>query len=150
MVSGEKASRSQRHRWEHGRAQMAKLVGWPLLREAAAKRSGLLFDLAMDVLVPPLSRIALGAVALLGASLALALFTEAGRGSLAAASLAVLGLGTYVTAGWLHSRTGLRGLLDLALAPAYVLWKLTLSARSKGQKKPDEWVRTRREGETER
>lgn len=150
MVSGEKASRSQRHRWEHGRAQMAKLLGWPLLKDAVAQRSALFFDLAMDVLVPPLSQVALGTVGLLGASVALALVTGDGRWALAVSSFAVLGLGAYVTAGWLHSRTGLRGLLDLALAPAYVLWKLTLRARTKGQHKPDEWVRTRREGETDR
>src|SRR5262249_16699698 len=58
MVSGEKASRSQRRRWEGGRRQIAQQVGWPLLREAVGRRSGLLMDLALDVLVPPLSTIA--------------------------------------------------------------------------------------------
>lgn len=67
-----------------------------------------------------------------------------------AASFAMLGLLTYVTAGWLHSRTGLRGLLDLALAPAYVAWKLTLKVKQRRGEKSDEWVRTRRERETDR
>ena len=150
MVSGERASRSQRHRWEHGRAQLKKMLGWPLLGESLAKRSGLLFDLAMDVLVPPLSRIALGTVGLAAASVGLAVFTDAGRWALAVSCFAVVGLLAYVTAGWLHSRTGVKGLLDLALAPAYVAWKLTLRVRQRGDKKPDEWVRTRRERERDR
>lgn len=147
MVSGGKASVSQRNRWEDGRAQMLKQHGWPLLRDALAQRSGLLFDLAMDVLVPPLSRVVLAAVAGAVAASALMLFT--GGGVLASVSfgLALWGLALYVFAGWLHSGTGLRGLLDLALAPAYVAWKVVLVfQRPKGQKK-DEWVRTTREGE---
>ena len=63
MVAGEKASRSQRERWEGGRWQMAKRHGLPLLRRAFAERSPLLADLAMDVLVPPLSILVAAAVA---------------------------------------------------------------------------------------
>jgi 1,2-diacylglycerol 3-beta-glucosyltransferase len=150
MVSGEEGSRSQRHRWEHGRAQLATSLGWPLLRQGLMRRSGLLLDLAMDVLVPPLSRIALATAGLWAASLGLVAFSDAGRWALVASSFGVLGLVTYVAAGWLHSRTGLQGLLDLALAPAYVAWKLTLRARQPGGPKSDEWVRTRREKENER
>mgnify|MGYP000850263069 CR=1 FL=1 len=148
MVSGEQASRSQRARWENGRAEMVRRFGWPLLREALARRSLLLFDLAMDVLVPPLSRLVLAALAGLGASLALASFT--GHGAMAAAlfGAALWGVGLYVFAGWLHSRTGLRGLLDLAFAPGYVAWKLTLKLKQRGAQKPTDWVRTTREGET--
>jgi cellulose synthase/poly-beta-1,6-N-acetylglucosamine synthase-like glycosyltransferase len=148
MVSGESASRSQRNRWEDGRAQMLKLHGWPLLRDALKQRSGLLFDLAMDVLVPPLSRVV--GFAMLGAVASAALLFFAGHGAWASGvyGLALSALGLYVFAGWLHSGTGLRGLLDLALAPAYVAWKVVLAfQRPKGQK-PGEWVRTTREGET--
>ena len=148
MVSQERASRSQRQRWEHGRAQLARTMGWPLLREAFARKSGLLFDLTMDVLVPPLSRIGLFTLAWCAASLVLFASTDAGRWALLEVSFMVLGLSTYVFAGWLHSGTGFKGLLDLALAPAYVAWKLSLKARR--VKKPDEWVRTRRERETDR
>lgn len=148
MVSGGKASVSQRNRWEDGRAQMLKLHGWPLLRDALKARSGLLFDLAMDVLVPPLSRVV--AFAVLGAIASTVLIGFTGHGVLASAAfgLALSGVGLYVFAGWLHSKTGLRGLVDLALAPAYVAWKVVLAfSRPKGQKK-DEWVRTTREGES--
>jgi 1,2-diacylglycerol 3-beta-glucosyltransferase len=148
MVSGEAASRSQRNRWEQGRAQMLAQHGWPLLRDALAQRSALLFDLAMDVLVPPLSRVV--GLAVLGsvASSLLLVFTGHGVIASSAFGLCLFSLGLYVFAGWLHSGTGVRGLLDLALAPAYVAWKVVLMfQRPKGPKK-DEWVRTTREGET--
>jgi len=150
MVSGEQASRSQRNRWEHGRAQMAKLHGWPLLREALSVRSGLLFDLAMDVLVPPLSRIAVATVGGMIAAAALAFFLPSRWVLLPASlfSLSAFALWLYVTAGWLHSKTGLRGLVDLAFAPAYVVWKVMLAFRGKASQKPQTWVRTTREGET--
>ena len=148
MVSGESASRSQRNRWEQGRAQMLAQFGWPLMREAIAARSGLLFDLAMDVLVPPLSRVV--GLTLLGLAASAALLGFTGHGAVAASafSLSSAALGLYVFAGWWHSGTGARGLLDLALAPAYVGWKVVLAfQRPKGQKQTG-WVRTTREGET--
>jgi cellulose synthase/poly-beta-1,6-N-acetylglucosamine synthase-like glycosyltransferase len=149
MVSGEKASRSQRTRWEHGRAQMARLHGWPLLRESIARRDGLLFDLAMDVLVPPLSRIGASVVLGLGVTFALAVVFPSRwvllPGGLFAFS--AFDLSRYVFAGWRHSKTGARGLLDLALAPAYVAWKVMLAFRGKASQKPQTWVRTTREGE---
>lgn len=150
MVSGEAASRSQRSRWEHGRAEMAKLHGWPLLKESLSRKSGMLFDLAMDVLVPPLSRIALATVGGLLASWALAFFlpSAAVLAPLSVFTICAACLGLYVTAGWLHSGTGLRGLLDLAMAPAYVAWKVALAVRGKATGKPQTWVRTTREGET--
>ncbi|MBE2248976.1 MAG: glycosyltransferase [Myxococcus sp.] len=150
MVSGEAASVSQRRRWEHGRAEMVKLHGWPLLSEALKKRDGLLLDLAMDVLVPPLSRVVMAAGAGLVASWALAFFfpSPAGLAPLSLFTACVTALGLYVGAGWLHSGTGLRGLLDLAFAPAYVAWKVALAVRGRAGQKPQTWVRTTREGET--
>ncbi len=147
MVSGEKASRSQRSRWEDGRAQIARTYGWPLIRDGLRARSALLLDLSMDVLVPPLSRVAGAVVAGLVASTALLGFTEHGAVALSMYSLGASGLGLYGFAGWLHSKTGLRGLLDLGLAPAYVAWKVLLVLQRPKVKKPDEWVRTTREGE---
>lgn len=146
MVSSEKASRSQRRRWEGGRVQMMKLHGVPLLRDAVGKRSGLLLDLAMDVLVPPLSWVVLGVG---GAWLTAAgLSAWAGRPLVAlwAASAGVLGVGAYVLRGWWVSGVGPRGLLDLMWAPVYVVWKVWLVLRGSEAKK-GEWVRTTREAE---
>ena len=129
---------------------MAKLHGWPLLKESLSRKSGLLFDLAMDVLVPPLSRIALATVGGLLASWALAFFlpSTAVLAPLSLFTISAACLGLYVTAGWLHSGTGVRGLVDLAMAPAYVAWKVALAVRGKATGKPQTWVRTTREGET--
>lgn len=148
MVSGEAASRSQRNRWEQGRAQMLEQHGWPLMREALVKRSGLLFDLAMDVLVPPLSRVV--GLTLIGLAASAVLLGFTGHGALAASAFTLSSgaLGLYVFAGWLHSGTGARGLLDLALAPAYVAWKVVLAVQRPRGQKQTQWVRTTREGET--
>ncbi len=147
MVSGEEASRSQRRRWEQGRAGLRRRFGWGLLREGLSKRSGLLVDLALDVLVPPLSRLA--ALAALGAGAAFSAAWWLGHRPAAAwlyvACCALLGW--YVLTGWWVSGLGARGLLDLALAPFYVAWKVWLAVTKPGAKKGD-WVRTTREGET--
>jgi hypothetical protein len=149
MVSGEKQSRSQRQRWEGGRKQMLKLHGWPLLSTALRERSGLLLDLSMDVLVPPLSQLVLAAV---GGSVAAAVVTWLSGGTaVLASSVAGFGLaslGAYVLRGWWVSGVGLRGLLDLAWAPVYVVWKVGLMLRGGGAEKRGEWVRTTREAES--
>ncbi|MBF5042599.1 MULTISPECIES: glycosyltransferase family 2 protein [Myxococcaceae] len=147
MVAGEQGSRSQRRRWEGGRLQLMRQHGLPLLGRGLAQRSGLLVDLALDILVPPLSWLA--APALLLGALALALSLAGGHALLSlgawGAVLAMLTL--YVLRGWWLSGMGLRGLADLACAPLYVLWKLVLLLR-RPQHPKGAWVRTTREGES--
>jgi cellulose synthase/poly-beta-1,6-N-acetylglucosamine synthase-like glycosyltransferase len=154
MVASEEASRSQRKRWEEGRAKLRREVALPLLREAFAQRSPLLFDLAADLLVPPLSTVAAGAAVGLVGSIA---WTVARRGRGAAVvlpwALSTAALGAYVVRGALMSDAGPRALLDLAWAPVYVAWKGVLkvrrpapaptSPRAHAESAP-EWVRTER------
>lgn len=148
MVSAEKQSRSQRQRWEGGRSQMRKLHGWPLLKDALKQRSGLLLDLSMDVLVPPLSQLVLAAV---GSAVAASVLVWLSGGTAvwasALAGFALMSLGAYVLRGWWVSGVGPRGLLDLAWAPVYVVWKVGLMLRGPGAEKRGEWVRTSREAE---
>jgi hypothetical protein len=127
---------------------MVKTHGWPLLALALKQRSGLLLDLALDVLVPPLSRLAAASVLGLVVSVVALAWLGAGAAAVSLFGFAVLSLGLYVLSGWALSGTGWKGLLDLAFAPAYVLWKVTLVLRRPAAKKKDEWVRTTREGET--
>jgi hypothetical protein len=47
-----------------------------------------------------------------------------------------------VLRGWQLSGIGARGLLDLARAPGFLVWKLLLMRR---RRRSDEWVRTDRE-----
>ena len=146
MVASEKASRSQRRRWEGGRTQLMKQYGLPLLLDGLKKRSLLLIDMAADVLVPPLTWIV--APAFLGLALAVvaSIVTDFRWAAVFPFAAACLILMAYVLRGWMLSEVGVRGLLDLAYAPIYVLWKVRLMF-TRPEEKKGEWVRTTREGE---
>lgn len=145
MVSTAAAARSQRQRWEGGRRALASAHGLRLVKRGLAASNRVLFDLGFDLLVPPLSRLALSAFGGLVAALAAAVLLGGAAWSVVGPwAVCALLVVAYVLRGWMVSGTGLRGLLDLGLAPAYVLWKLTL--RSKGKPKADApWIRTTRE-----
>lgn len=141
MVSGGKAAVSQRKRWESGRAQMRAMVR-PLLASALAKRSAMLMDLAMDIIVPPLAT--LGIVLFVFTLLECALWALSGYPQPGFYVWAV-GWGClliYVVRGMQHSGLGFGAVTALAYAPIYVLWKLTFARVSKSEK---QWVRTARE-----
>ncbi|MFN0064054.1 MAG: glycosyltransferase family 2 protein [Myxococcaceae bacterium] len=154
MVSTESASRSQRHRWEAGRRALAKAQAWPLLSESIRRRNALLFDLGMDLAIPPLSRVVVAVTLGLGLSWVTARW--AGENLVAGAlltsalvmfGLSAAGLALYVACGWWRSQTGLRGLMALAWAPVFMMWKLVLHFSKPGARN-SEWVRTRREQES--
>ena len=142
MVSQEEASRSQRRRWEDGRRQLRRARLVPLLKAAAGPDGAMRLDLALDLLMPPLSTVA--------ANLMLLAVVAALAGLWRASYLAWLGfvlagaaaLVAYVLRGWQLSPVGWRGLADLARAPSFVLWKLLLMLRAHDSA---EWVRTKRE-----
>jgi len=143
MVPGEKASRSQRQRWEGGRYQLARKHAARLIARALVARDPVLADLAMDLLVPPLSVLALGVALGLSCSSALAWREGIAGASLIAWSICTLSLVAYVLRGWQLSGTGVHGLVDLCCAPAFVVWKLVLILRQPFHK-TDTWVRTDR------
>ena len=142
MVSGEQAARTQRQRWEAGRLQLIRSKTPALLRAARGPDGGVCLDLALDLLVLPLSYAAIN-VAVLIVLASVALLWEP--------SMEIwlwLGLGCgaslllYVLRGWQLSRVGMRGFVDLLRAPFFVLWKVLLMLRAH---KSAEWVRTKRE-----
>ena len=142
MVSGEQAARTQRQRWENGRWQLIRSKTLPLLQAAMGRGGKVCLDLALDLLVLPLSYVAVN-VALLIALAGIARLWEP--------SVEIwlwLGLGggmsllLYVLRGWQLSGVGLRGLVDLLRAPFFVLWKVLLMLRPRGSA---EWIRTKRE-----
>jgi cellulose synthase/poly-beta-1,6-N-acetylglucosamine synthase-like glycosyltransferase len=143
MVSGEKDARSQRLRWERGRTALRRSRTLPLLKQAVHARSLLCLDLAMDLLVLPLSYVALSIAALTAAAWLLAPANPATSlwFWLGLACFAALVL--HILRGWQLSGTGPRGLLDLLRAPFFLLWKLAVMFRSR---RTTEWVRTNREG----
>ena len=147
MVSSEKASRSQRARWEGGRLEMAKRHAVPLLKRAIEERNPVLADLAMDVLVPPLSVLVAATVVGTAASAALAVVTRRPNAALVLFGASGVSLAIYAARGWQVSGTGARGLATLFYAPVYMAWKATLGLR-RTRKGPGEWVRTSRRGES--
>ena len=142
MVASEKASRSQRQRWESGRFQLLRARGLPLLWQGLRRLSPMCIDLALDLLVLPLSLIVVNAVLLsvLGGAATWIFASSISWPILGLACLA--GVALYVLRGWQLSGTGLRGLMDLGRAPWFVLWKLILMARNRTTQ---HWVRTERE-----
>jgi cellulose synthase/poly-beta-1,6-N-acetylglucosamine synthase-like glycosyltransferase len=143
MVSSEKASRSQRRRWEGGRWALARQHAGKLVAAGLRKRSLLLLDLAADILVPPLTYVAFATAAGCAAA---AVWVAVGYGAawaFAPWGAAFAFLLFYVLRGvWLAG--GPRAMLDLMWAPVYMVWKVVLSLKSTPKKDP-EWVRTERE-----
>lgn len=142
MVSGEKESRRQRQRWEQGRFQLVRTRTLPLLWRAVTVPSRVCLDLALDLMVLPVSYVCMNVAALLILAVLVApqmpslrVWVWAGGGCAAAAAL-------YVLRGWALSGVGARGLLDLARAPFFLVWKLLVMLRGRDSK---EWVRTKRE-----
>ena len=144
MVSTASAASSQRRRWEEGRSELVRRHALRLLGAGVRRKDRVLFDLALDLLIPPLSRIAAAAVLGLGASLGLSLLSGVPALSAASWGFSLVSVGVYVIRGWSVSGTGLRGLVDLACAPIYVVWKFSLRFR-RPERPTSTWVRTERE-----
>jgi 1,2-diacylglycerol 3-beta-glucosyltransferase len=141
MLSDGRAARKQRQRWEHGRFQLIRSRTAPLLRAALRRRSGVCFDLALDLIVLPFTYVALNVGALLLGSLLAAWLHLALLGWVWLSVVCTLCLGIYIFRGWQLSETGARGLLDLAGAPAFVVWKIILMLN---RQRSAEWIRTDR------
>jgi 1,2-diacylglycerol 3-beta-glucosyltransferase len=147
MVSSAAAASSQRTRWEGGRARLARAHAGRLLRAAVRRRDRVLADLAVDLLIPPLSRLAVVTGLGLGVTCVSAAFGGGLPLSITIWSFSAISLVLYVARGWAVSGTGARALLDLARAPLYVVWKWTLRRPPKSSE--EEWVRTARAGEAQ-
>jgi cellulose synthase/poly-beta-1,6-N-acetylglucosamine synthase-like glycosyltransferase len=145
MVTGEQVARKQRQRWERGRFQLIREKTWPLLRAAAERRSGVCLDLALDLMVLPLSYVAINVTVLLAAAIAAAWWSPPLWPWAWVAGACVATLLLYVLRGWQLSGIGARGLLDLARAPGFLVWKVLLMFRRRGERNAGEWVRTDRE-----
>ncbi|HEY4222134.1 MAG TPA: glycosyltransferase family 2 protein, partial [Myxococcota bacterium] len=137
-----KVALSQRRRWEGGRMSLMRTLMPRVLAAAIKNKSALLFDLACDLSVPPISYPALVVVVgvvLEGAHIFVANEPSPAWPLWAFSSFALL---AYVLRGVAFSGTGIMGLLALATAPGYIAWKLVVA---KPWKKNDRWVRTERE-----
>lgn len=141
MTANPEVASKQRQRWEGGRFQLIRSRTMPLLRAAVHQRSAVCLDLALDLIVLPITYVALNVAVLLLVALLAAWwqgsFMPCVWFSLACAAVLLV----YVLRGWQLSGTGARGLLDLLGAPAFVLWKVMLML---SRRRPAGWVRTER------
>lgn len=142
MVSTARDAQSQRRRWEQGRIALLRARALPLLKHAVVSRSLVCLDLAFDLLVLPLSYVALFALALTVTALLLAPASERIGPWFWVGVSCCIALALYVLRGWQLSGTGLRGLLDLLRAPFFLVWKLAVMLLGR---RTSEWVRTSRE-----
>jgi cellulose synthase/poly-beta-1,6-N-acetylglucosamine synthase-like glycosyltransferase len=142
QVSGEHAARVQRQRWDSGRWSLLRSKLMPLLRAAMRPGGRVCADLAMDLLVWPLSYVALNVLLLGVVAGAALLWFGASASWLLLAAACTIGVLLYVLRGWQLSGVGPRGLVDLAASPFFMLWMVLLMLRPRGAA---QWVRTKRE-----
>ena len=147
MVGGGAASESQRLRWEQGRQGLVRRYAAQLLFRAVSERSPLLFDLALDILTPPLTTIVVFSTVGSVVALAMVVTGTTGFWVLAPWTIACVSLVTYIARGVQMSPQGPRVLLDFVHIPKYVAWKIFLRLRG-ASAKSNAWVRTARKGET--
>jgi cellulose synthase/poly-beta-1,6-N-acetylglucosamine synthase-like glycosyltransferase len=142
MVSNERAARKQRQRWEQGRFQLVRSQTLPLLRQAVRRRSRVCLDLAIDLLVLPLSYVALSVALLTALAVAGAMWHACGPGWLWLSLFCWAALAAHILRGWQLSGVGPRGLIDLARAPLFLVWKLAVML---SRQQTAGWTRTTRE-----
>lgn len=139
MPDSLRGSETQNARWERGRLEMIRNYVPGLLRKALRQRSFLLFDAAVEQLIPPFSVVAAASVALLLAALAL----QSPPAIILGAAL-VLGQAIYIFAGLALARAPAGIYKALLFAPAFIAWKVLLYLRLLLGIKPKAWVRTAR------
>lgn len=140
MVSSAEAASSQRQRWESGRLALIRSKVPSLINAAVCQKSAICVDLALDLLILPLSYVAISVVGVIAASI----WHPTGlRAALLAVGLGdFLALCFYVFRGWALSEVGVTGAWDLLRAPAFLAWKLLIVRRRPA---PNSWIRTKRE-----
>lgn len=141
MVSSSEAAGRQRQRWEGGRFALIASRLPALLRSAVTGQSGICLDLALDLLVPPLSYVVLGAVLSLCLGAIDVFLGNGPNTSLYIAVVAGAAITAYVIRGWVISGVGWRAAVDMLQIPGFILHKTGVVV---SRKKPNEWVRTER------
>jgi cellulose synthase/poly-beta-1,6-N-acetylglucosamine synthase-like glycosyltransferase len=139
MPSSLKAARTQNVRWERGRQEMVRQYVPRLLRAALARRSFLLFDAAIEQIIPPFSLVAAASVLLLAGALTLQSVPAILLGS-----LLLLGQAVYILAGLWLSEAPKKVYQALLYAPVFIVWKVWLYLRVLLGLDRKGWTRTAR------
>ena len=132
-------ARTQNVRWERGRLQVVRQYVPRLLHKALQRRSFLLFDAAVEQIIPPFSVIVMVTLLCL-----LAALIGSHYQLVTLSALVLLGEAAYVLAGPLVAQSPYRLYLALLYAPAFLLWKLWLYVRVVIGLDRQGWVRTTR------
>lgn len=141
MVTTESIARKQRQRWEQGRFALVRTRTLPLFLAAIRRRSLVCLDLALDLLVLPLSYVVLNLGAALVLAALLRLIEPSSLFWIQWNGLCLLALSVHVARGWQLSGVGPRGALALLHIPGFLAWKVAVALGRKSQG----WVRTERE-----
>ncbi len=141
MVTDEKVAGVQRRRWEDGRFQLIRSRTIPLLRAAFRRADLMCLDLALDLMVLPLSYVSINVLLLMACASMAAYWRLADVGWVWIGFSCATSLILYVLRGWQLSGIGARGFFDLLRVPSFLAWRILsmLRPRSRG------WVRTDRE-----
>ncbi len=129
-------SRSQRQRWEHGRAALNRFYVPPLVRAAVTSRSVMPLALALDVAMPAYVWLWLW-------GLASVLFPMAQLGSWPLWGTTMGALGLFLVLGLRYLRGPAWLIPTLLWAPVFACWVLLLRLRPAPTNR---WVRTPRDG----
>lgn len=143
LIATGSGSRTQRQRWEGGRMTVMRTYAGKLVRNALVKRNWVALELAFDLLTLPLGYVGLQIMVLLAASVLATVFLPGaylfGWTILSLCLLGVLVL--HVLRGWQLTPLGPSALLDLLRVPFFIMWKLYILLRDRGNKR---WIKTER------
>jgi cellulose synthase/poly-beta-1,6-N-acetylglucosamine synthase-like glycosyltransferase len=139
MPSSLKASQTQNVRWERGRQEMLRRYVPRLLRAALARRSYLLFDAAVEQIIPPFSLVAAASLASLLGAIALQSAT-----GMIVGGLLLCGQAAYILIGLWLSGAPKKVYQALLYAPAFIAWKVWLYLRVLIGLDRKGWTRTAR------
>ena len=135
-------ARTQRARWEGGRLVLARAFLPRLARAVAGGRRDL-WDVVVDLAVPPLGVLAVGAAGGTGATLGLVRAGLVPRWSLAPWLVGVVGLHTYVLVGLRAADAPVSTYVALRHAPLLVASELSVRLRLLAGRVPASWERPR-------
>ncbi|MCU0489981.1 MAG: glycosyltransferase [Chloroflexaceae bacterium] len=133
------ASNSQNARWEQGRVEMVRNYVPRLLWKSVQRAKFVLFDAAMEQIIPPFSIVTIASVVCLLAALVL----QAPLAVWLGVAL-VVGQVIYVITGLVLARAPGKVYQALLYAPIFVIWKVLLYGRVLAGGSPKGWVRTAR------
>src|SRR5579863_2608517 len=139
----EKATETQRSRWEHGHILTIATMAPPLFKQALLRRNWQLLALALDVAVPPLSLLAM----LLGFTLLTTAVVAAfgiGFAAFAISAISFVGFVAAVLLAWTKYGRDLLPPRAVLSVPGYVLGKFGLYRRVVFGKVTSQWIRTDR------